>query len=259
MNSDALPPPFEEATRRPRSVGSLLMNIFVDPGEVFEEVKASPHRVALWLAPTLLACLLGAAYSVTIFSTESLAQQMREAQERRMQKQVDAGKLSREQAAQAVAMMEKFKNPALMSVLGSGGAAAAAFAGLFLSASVIWLIGAYGFKARFAFSKAIEVSGLAGMVGALGSLIQIPLTLGVGRLAVSPGPSLFIQEFNPQSLPHQLALMCNVLTLWQIGVTAAGLAKLSGVSWLKAAAWLYGIWAVLVLGFTTLSCAVSRL
>src|SRR5437773_6976791 len=41
----------------PRSLLDKLLNIFVSPGEVFEEVIASPHRAVHWRLPVLLNCL----------------------------------------------------------------------------------------------------------------------------------------------------------------------------------------------------------
>src|SRR5436190_20257128 len=42
------------------SPGAKLVNIFVNPGEVFEEVVASPHSAANWLVPLVLNCCASA-------------------------------------------------------------------------------------------------------------------------------------------------------------------------------------------------------
>jgi len=43
----------------PKSLRGKMLNIFVSPGEVFEEVIASPHSAAHWRLPILLNCLAG--------------------------------------------------------------------------------------------------------------------------------------------------------------------------------------------------------
>src|SRR5262245_44391653 len=41
------------------SLAKKLLNIFVSPGDVFEELAASPTALLHWLAPFLLICLTG--------------------------------------------------------------------------------------------------------------------------------------------------------------------------------------------------------
>src|SRR5919198_4802607 len=41
------------------SLREKLLNIFVAPGDVFEEVVASPPKAACWLAPTFVVFLAG--------------------------------------------------------------------------------------------------------------------------------------------------------------------------------------------------------
>jgi hypothetical protein len=259
MNPQLEPPSLNEPAPGSSSLAGRLANVFVAPGEVFEELKTSPPRAANWLVPVLLACLVGVVYCVTIFSTESLAQQMHEMRVKALQQKIDAGKMPREQGQQAIEALDRFMTPTLMSILGSFSAAVISFAALFVSALIVWLIGKLAFKAEFTYLKAMEVCGLASMIGVLGVVVQTLLVLGFGKLTVSPGPALLIQDFDPKNLWHQMASMLSLITFWQVGVGAAGLAKLGGISWAKAAGWLYGLWAAVVLGYGLVIWAVSHL
>src|SRR5439155_23239604 len=96
-----------------------LANLYADPGEVFDEIKSAPASVTNWLVPVMLGCLVGVIYTLVAFSQESVLHSLRETQEARVrkqfQKQVDAGKMSREQADragdQALQTMEQFRGP----------------------------------------------------------------------------------------------------------------------------------------------------
>ena len=240
---ESQPPPLPEtATPAATSLVSRLTNIFVAPGEVFDEVKVSAPNTMNWLLPSILACVMGIIFSVVIFSQETIVHDMRDAQEKQMQKAVDAGKMTKEQAEQAVQMMEKFMSPTMMTIFGSAGSVVGTFAGLFLFALIFWLMGKFLFKAPFGYMQAVEVNGLASMVSVLGGLLTMLVVLLKGNLLYTPGPSLLISQFDPANKTHLMLAAFNLTTVWWIAVLAIGLARLSGVSFTKAAAWLFGIW-----------------
>src|SRR5213592_5030134 len=108
-----------EIPKQPSSLLGRLTNVYAAPGEVFDEIKAAPASVTNWLVPVLLGCLVGILYTMVAFSQENVLHSIREMQETRVrkqfQKQVDAGKMSREQAdraaGQALQRMEQFTGP----------------------------------------------------------------------------------------------------------------------------------------------------
>ena len=51
-----------------------------------------------------------------------------------------------------------------------------------------------------------------------------------------------------RSVSHLSLAAFNLVTLWYIAVLAIGLARLSGASFVKAAIWIFGLWAVLRCG-----------
>jgi len=171
---------------------------------------------------------------------------IREAQEKAMEKRVDAGKMTRQQADQALEMSEKFTGPIVMKIFGSVGAVIANFAMLFFGGLIVWLLGKWVFKARFTYLKAVEVVALAGMINVLGGIVATLLAVAMGNMAMTPGPVLLVHEFNPANKLHVFLSQLNLFMLWYVAVMALGLARLSGASFAKAASWLYGIWAVFV-------------
>src|SRR5881397_3726868 len=71
-----------------------LLNIFVSPGEVFEEVVASPPKPACWLVPTLFVCLTAILSLLVAPVGENRAAQVRQLAEAGAIVSSDTGKLS---------------------------------------------------------------------------------------------------------------------------------------------------------------------
>ena len=238
--------PVEEIQRPASSLASRLLNVFAAPGDVFEEIRTSAPSTANWLVPVLLACLVGVGYAFAVFSQESILQSLRETQEKAMQQRVDAGKMTRQQADQALSVSEQFMGPTMMKVFGSVGAVVANCVMFFLVALLIWLLGRWAFKARFPYLKAMEVAGLAGTINILGGIVAMLLAVVMGSMAMTPGPVLLVHEFDPANKLHVFLAQLNVFMVWYIALLSLGLAKLGRVAYGGAAFWLFGVWAVLV-------------
>src|SRR5689334_1345228 len=95
--------PIATSADQPQPTSSLfsrLTNLFAAPGEVFDEVKASPPSTANWLAPTLILVAVGWIGALIIFSQDSIKQQVNDLSAREIQKQVEKRKLTEAQAEQ---------------------------------------------------------------------------------------------------------------------------------------------------------------
>jgi VIT1/CCC1 family predicted Fe2+/Mn2+ transporter len=232
---EAPPPPAMSLTGR-------LVNVFATPGDVFQEVKTASVSTANWLAPALILMAVSWVASWLIFSQEAIKHQMSEITDQAIQKQVERTHMSEQQAEQARAMGEKWAG--ISSKIGA--ALAPVFTGFitpFFWGLIVWLVGAKGLKGNFPYMKAVEVVGLANMVVVLEVIVRTLLIVGLGNLYAAPGLMLLVKEFDPQNPVHSLLAVLNVMTFWLLAVRAIGLARLSGVSFAKAALWVFGIWA----------------
>jgi len=292
------------------SLAGRLLNVVAAPGEVFESIKAAPVRTANWLVPVLIACAVGIMYVLVVFSQESIQLQLREAQEKAFQQQVEAGKMTQQQADQAVAVTQRFSGPAMMKIFGSVGAVFGNFAYVFLVGLALFLVGArpsdakrwarwigavlvgffaalltiklfagMGWQLRvllffvswavvvgvmtllivmidrinpfggsFTYMKAVEVCALAGMVNVLGGIVTMLLAVAMGSLYANPGPVLLIREFDVVNKVHLALAAVNLVVIWYTLVLGAGLAKLSGASFIKSFLWLFVPYATLRAG-----------
>jgi hypothetical protein len=81
----------------------------------------------------------------------------------------------------------------------------------------------------------------------------------MGNLFASPSLALFLKQFDPQNPAHALLAIVNIMTFWVLAVRSVGLARLAQAGFARAAAWIFGIWAIQTALLTGLSFGAQRL
>ncbi|HOX55883.1 MAG TPA: YIP1 family protein [Candidatus Paceibacterota bacterium] len=246
------PPPVQEtppdASQPPAmSLAARLLNVFAIPGEVFEGVKASRFSVGNWLVPALLLAVVGVFTSVVVVSQASFQQQMRERiekQARALEEQVQAGKVQRVEADRALAFTRAITQPPVLKVLGGAAAAALSFARVFWWALILWLLGRAFLKLQLDYLKTLEVAGLALMISVLGGVVTLLLTVNLPQLFTAPSLALGVSDFDASRKGRLLLGVTNGFSFWLVGVLAAGLARLAGVPFLRAAWFVFAAWVI---------------
>ena len=216
------------------SVWSRLLNVFAAPGEVFEEVKNSKPSTANWLVPALIYVVVGVVSAIVIFSQPAIVQQIHDQQEKVMDQQVKAGKLTQAQADQAMAAIDKFAGPTMMIIFGCMGALFGSFIHIFWWAFILWLMGQWFLKIKFPFIQAVEIAGLTTMILVLGTAVSVLLTVILGKIGMTPSLALLVSNFDLKNKTHLLLAAVNVFSFWQVGVAACGLSRVTGVPFTKA-------------------------
>lgn len=234
------------------SVGAKLTNIFVQPGDVFDEVRQSPHNFLNWLVPTLISVVVGLVFVWVVFSQDTIMQQMRDAQAKEIEAKVTAGKMSQQQADQAIQVTQRFMTPLVIKALGSVFTLLGCFAWLFGLSLLFWLIGRFVLKADFGYLKAVEVTGLAAMITVLGTVLTMLIVVAMGNLAMNPGPVLLVRDFDSANKLHRVLSALSLPMLWHLAVMGTGLSRLSGRSWLAGAACVFIPYAVIQAGLILL-------
>ena len=244
---EPLPPVLEQQEQIPQptmSLGARLFNVLATPGEVFQAIRTTAVSNANWLVPGLLLIFVSWMGAWLIFSQDSIQQQLREITDQAVEKQIQKGKLSEQQAEQARAMASKFGS------MGTKIAAYAApvFVGLaipFWWGLILWLVGTKALRADFPYMKGVEIAGLSSMVSVLDAIVRPLLILILGNIFASPSLAVFVKQFDPQNPVHGLLAVVNIMSFWVLTVRAIGLARITGAGFAKAAAWVFGVWAVL--------------
>jgi hypothetical protein len=238
------PPPLEPAIASEGSRQSLaarILNIFAAPGEVFDSIKGKEPSHGNWLAPAVLLLVVSWLGAWAILSQDAFKQQMREASEKAIERQIAAQHMSEAQAEQTRQTAEKFAGigqtvgylamPILMGFLPP-----------FILGLLFWFVAQYALKAPLPYMKIVEVFGLAAMISVLEAIVRILLVLVTGKLYASLSPTLWINDFDPTKALHSLAIFANPFFFWLLMVRAIGLARVTGSSFRKAAWWVFGLW-----------------
>lgn len=235
--------PSEPATTS-MSLPARLLNIIAAPGDSFDYIRNKPVSTANWLVPALVLILASWIGAWVIFSQDSINQQLVEISTKAIDKQVEKGKLTKEQAEPARQAAEKY-GAIGAKVLGVVAPVLAAFVVPFWGGLIIWLVGAKAMKGGFSYMKAVEIAGLANVVGVLEVVVRSLLIVVKGNLYASPSLALLAKDVDPQAPLFGVLSALNFMTFWLLAVRSIGVARFSSVSFAKAALWIYGIWAFL--------------
>ena len=258
---EQLPPvldPGAQAITPPMSLAGRMLNVIAAPGEVFEQVKTAPVRNANWLAPACILILLSWLGSWLVFSQPAIQQQVREMTDQAIDKQVQSGKLTQQQAEQAREIAAKVGGM-FTKAAAYGAPVVVALVFPFWWGLIIWLVGTKAMPGDFGYMKAVEVAGLAGIIGAIDAIVRTLLILITGSLFASPSLALFVKQFDPQNPAHSLLAVFSVMSFWVLGVRSIGLARLAGCKFAKAATWVFGFWLLQTALLTGLSLGIQHL
>lgn len=227
------------------SLGAKLTNIFVAPGDVFDDLRCHVPVWQNWATPLAFLAGLVIVYTFVVFSQPAILQTVRDAQEKTeatVRQQVAAGRLSQAQADQQIRFMELFSGPAILKAAGIFRAFIGTPIVFLIEALVVWLVGKFALGGAMDFGRALEITGLPLMISALSLLVAMLLAVIYGNLAASASPALLVSHFNQQNPVHVGLAMLNVFAIWRLAVISLGLGRVTGATVAKAAAWIFGIW-----------------
>ncbi len=167
--------------------------------------------------------------SVLLFTNEALKTEMKEVQNKTIQKMVDQGKLTQEQADKAEARTESMGGLMIVfGIVGGGIVVAIYYLG---GALVLWLANKTILKSTAGYGKHLELYGVASWIGVLGGIVTILMMVGLGSMAATPSAALAVMgNYDPTTDFHKLLSSLNIFSIWETIVIGIGLSKLSGKS-----------------------------
>jgi hypothetical protein len=243
----------QQTTVTPSSFMTRATGVFASPGEVFQEVASAPVQTSSWMLPYIFSLLITVVFTVALFNNPSLRQQILEPQQQKMQKQVDAGKMSQENYDKAVSMME---SPAMFYAFGIIGSVIFVSAAIFGAPLVIWLAVKWVLKAAVPYKKMLEVYGLTIMVGLLGAIITLLLMHVFDNVHASLGGSLLVMNhYDQDNIGHNLLASLGVFGLWQTALVGMGISKVTGKSSGTGMGLAFGLFALWVIVSSALGLA----
>lgn len=224
------------------SLVARLLNMLAIPGRVFEEVLASPHRVWNWLLPALLAGIIGAAGAVLVAAQPEFQQAIRQRQERMIEKQVQAGKMSRAEAQRTLQWLNQLAAPGALKLLGGLGALLGGLARVCWWGLVLWAMGRWLLRAESRLPKALEIAGLANMILVVGATATLALVTTTGP----NGLEWIAPDNSPVPTRRERALfwVSSLFEIWFLAVISTGLARLAQTHFFRAACCVLGYWMI---------------
>lgn len=238
----------EPTTAEPMSLGARLFNVFAAPGELFEELRDQKTAHTNWLIPMLLCMVMGITFSLVVFSQPDIVASIANQQETAMAARVKAGKMTQEQADQAVERVRQFQSPTFFKMIGSLGAVFGTGIGLAVFSVLMWILMDKILKGDVSLNKSFELCGLSSMISFVGGLLTMLVVLLKGNIAAGPNAALLVPNFNQASYAHQFLGALNVMTIWYLVVLCIGASKLTRRPFGTAAFWIFGVWFVLRFG-----------
>ncbi|MBI3005825.1 MAG: YIP1 family protein [Ignavibacteriales bacterium] len=228
------------------SMMSKIVNIFSSPADSFEGISSSPSKASAWLFPFLAAFVISVLISYLLVANEMLRAQIVDQQAQAMQKMVDSGRMTQQQADASVDRMQSMGGGMFMA-FGIIGALVFLCVYYFGGSLFLWLTGKLALKSTAGYGKYLEVYGMSAWVGVLGAIVTVLLMVGMSSLYASPSAALAIlSDYDASNDTHKFLSALNVFSVWQATVVGIGLSKLTGKPAGVSFGVSFGLWAVWV-------------
>jgi len=233
---------------KPMSFSEKIVNIFASPGELFENVRLTGKTTSNWIIPVAIVILVAIAMQQIIMNNPSLADQTKamvaKATKERLDKAVQEGKMTPEQAEAQREQIENFSNPAstLNIIFRVVGVLVFIPLVLFVIGLIYWLLGKTAMHANAPYMKVVEVVGLTFLIGAVESIVTTVMAIGLDSLHAGPNLALFVQNFDVTNKLHMALAKMNIFTIWSLVVTSIGLSKLFQRDLPKVMVLVFALW-----------------
>ena len=223
-----------------------LVNIFVSPSEVFEDVTTTESKSSNYWIPLLFTIIAGIIFNFVVFSDTAIQSQMDDITHSQIMQAVENGKMTPEQAEIAIE-----KNPAkpgsrMFFIIGSIGIMFIMFLTLFGVSFVVWLCGKIFFKSAATYGKYCETVGVSMYILMTGTLLTMVTILLQGSLYSTPSLGIFVNDYDTKNKYHLIYSAFDLSSFWFMSVLSIGLSKLYATTYSKALTTILILWALYV-------------
>jgi hypothetical protein len=235
--------PADQPEPQPMSLFDRWINLFAAPGELFEHLRRAPVSALNWLVPILVFIIVSWICSAIFFSQDWAKQKVRDMYEQAIEQQLSSGNLTEQQKEEARA--RAYTIAEMSTRIGAyAGPVVSSFAGCFIWAVYLWLIGTKVLKGSFTLMKMVEVVGITFLVSTVGVIVKTMVTMITGNLVPAIGPGLLLGEYDQNNPLHQILTLVDLFMLWVLLLRAIGLARLTSRSVGVGTVWVFGGWLV---------------
>jgi hypothetical protein len=214
------------------SKSDAMAGVFTAPGETYETIANIPKK-NYWLVPILICIVVGLITTFLFMRDAELVSSVMDKQKKEMmekfEENIKSGKMTQEQADSAMESMD----PAgiFFKIIGYGGAVIGSFVILFIL-SLAYLLILKIMKAQFDFSNVLNVVGLAMLIGAVGNLLAMVVSILKGDMSSLGLGLLFTEESVGEKL-YALLSKIDIFSIWFYVVIGIGLSKIARMEFSK--------------------------
>lgn len=245
----------EEIQETELSHTDKIAGIFTEPIKTFEATAKFPLRTVDWLLPIILLLILSIISQFILFNNSEVSYEMQRKQREAVQKMVDEGKMTQEQADQQA----KFMTGSTMVVIRSASTLIFGFVFFLIIAGIYFLFCRFALKGDGNYVSALVANGLTAYI----SMIQIILVTVAGIMlgrAVQDVSVTSLLGMDKASFGGWLLSFVDVVTIWSFAILSIGLAKLFKSKTMgKYFILVFGLWIVWKVLVFSLSSAIPFL
>jgi hypothetical protein len=217
-----------------------LTNIFVSPGELYEDVRQTPNTMSNWLIPLIIFIVVAVVTNQIMLHNPSLSGQLGSEIKKGFDQAIEQGKMTPEQAEKAY----EFASPESkwFRIMQVGGIAIGSPIALLIMALVYWLLGKWGMSGTAPYLKVIEVIGLTFLISTLEVIVTCLLQFLTDSVFASPSLALFVSPLDLHNKVHVALSKINIFTFWNLSVVSIGLSKLFQRDLPKVLVLVFALW-----------------
>ena len=202
-----------------------MIGVFTEPAKMFYHTSKFPTRNKDWVIPVLILFLVAGLIQRLALMNEEVYFKVMQEQSQELDKQVDSGQLSSEEADQRLDAIETFTKGPIGWVTTIVGALIGGLIFFLLLSLFYFLSSKFLLKGEGGYSSALVAGGLSSYISLLQVIIAGILTISLG-LRISDFSVASLWEMDRLTLSGWLLAKINPISIWYYIVLSIGLAKM---------------------------------
>ena len=215
-----------------------IAGVFSEPAKTFETTSKFPLRTVDWILPIILLLILSIISQFILFNNPEISYQMQQKQREAVQKMVDEGKITQEQADK----QSQFMSGSVMVIIRSVSTLIFGFIFFLIITGIYFLFCKFALKGDGNYVSALVANGLTAYIAMIQIILATVASIILGKMVSDVSVTSLI-GMDKSSIGGWLLSFIDVITIWSFAVLSIGLAKMfKSRSAGKYFALVFGLW-----------------
>lgn len=224
-----------------------MIGVFTEPAKTFSITSKFPPRTKDWVIPVLILFFIAALMRIIAMTNEEVYFEAKKKGIEQIEKMVDSGTLTREQADEAINGIDQqmaFMNGPVGWVITIATTLIFGFIVFFIIVGIYFLFIKFLFKGEGTFSSALVANGLTVYIGILQMIIAGILTMLLGKMIMDTSVASLLGS-DKMTLTGWFFAKIDPISIWSYIVLAIGFAKMfKSESTGKYYGLVFGVWLI---------------